>query len=187
MLMTAPTPIQTERLLLRKPEAEDAASIFERYASDADVCRYLAWPRHHTIEDTHAFLEFSDSEWQNWPAGPYLICSLSDGELLGSTGLEFKQPECASTGYVLARDSWGKGLATEALLAMRKTAQDLSVVRLYAHVHPQHYPSRRVLEKSGFELEGTLRQSLEFPNLEAGAKQDVVCYAWMAKGKAVNP
>jgi len=185
--MTASTTIQTERLLLRKPEAEDAASIFERYASDFDVCRYMAWPRHRTIEDTHAFLEFSDSEWRSWPAGPYLIYSLSDGELLGSTGLGFEQPKCASTGYVLAKDSWGKGFATEALLAMRKTAQDLSVERLYAHVHPQHHASRRVLEKSGFELEGTLRQSMEFPHLEAGVKQDVVCYSWVAKGKTVNP
>lgn len=185
--MTAPTTIQTERLLLRKPEAEDAAAIFERYASDADVCRYLAWPRHRSIEDSHAFLEFSDSEWQSWPAGPYLIYSLAEGELLGSTGLEFKQPKCASTGYVLARDSWGKGLATEALLAIRNTAQDLSVERLFAHVHPQHHPSRRVLEKSGFEFEGTLQRSMEFPNLEAGVKHDVVCYAWLAKGKPVNP
>ena len=185
--MNAPTTIQTERLLLRKPQAADAASIFERYAADSDVCRYLAWPRHRSIDDTLAFLAFSDAQWRQWPAGPYLICSLSNGELLGSTGLQFKQPECASTGYVLARDSWGKGLATEALLAMRKTAQDLSVARLYATVHPQHHPSRRVLEKSGFELEGTLRQSLEFPNLEAGVKQDVVCYSWTTNDNTVSP
>lgn len=185
--MAAPATIQTERLLLRRPKAEDAASIFERYAADADVCRYLSWPRHRSIEDTLAFLEFSNSQWQRWPAGPYLIFSLSNDELLGSTGLEFERPDCASTGYVLARDSWGKGLATEALIAMRNTAQDLSVERLYAHVHPQHRPSRRVLEKSGFELEGTLQKDMEFPNLAAGVKQDVVCYALMAKGKAVIP
>jgi len=185
--MTAATTIQTERLLLRKPEAEDAASIFERYASDADVCRYMAWPMHRTIEDTHAFLEFSDSEWQRWPAGPYLISSLSDGELLGSTGLGFEQPKCASTGYVLAKDSWGKGFATEALLAMCKIAQGLSVERLYANVYPHHQASRKVLEKAEFELEGTLPHSFEFPNLEAGVKQDVVCYSWAAKGKAVSP
>jgi len=185
--MTAPTTIYTERLLLRRPVADDAASIFERYAGDVDVCRYLAWPRHRSIEDTHAFLEFSDAEWQCWPAGPYLICSLSNGELIGSTGLGFEQPECASTGYVLARDSWGKGIATEALLAMCKIAQDLSVEKLYANVYPQHQASRRVLEKAGFELEGVIRQSFEFPNLEAGVKQDVVCYAWLAEGKTVNP
>ncbi len=185
--MTAPTTFQTERLLLRKPKPEDAAFIFERYASDADVCRYLSWPRHRSIEDTRAFLEFSESEWQRWPAGPYLIFSLSNGELLGSTGLGFEQPECASTGYVLASDSWGKGLATEALLAMRQIAQYLSVERLYANVYPHHQASRRVLEKAGFKLEGTLPHSFEFPNLEAGVKQDVVCYSWAAKGKTANP
>ena len=176
----APETIKTHRLLLRKPESEDAADIFERYASDAEVTRFLAWPMHTSIDDTRAFLEFSDAEWDRWPAGPYLICSRADGNLLGSTGLAFEVSFRATTGYVLARDSWGQGFATEALLAMRQTAADLGVERLYAMCHPEHWPSRHVLEKGGFEFEGTLRRFSEFPNLSPGIAQNVVCYAWIA-------
>ena len=165
-------------MVLRKPVSDDAGDIFERYASDAEVTRYLAWPMHASLDDTRAFLEFSDAEWNRWPAGPYLICSLADGRLLGSTGLAFEAPFRATTGYVLARDSWGQGFATEALLAMRQTAMDLGVRRLYAMCYPEHQPSRHVLEKGGFEFEGTLRRFSEFPNLHPGVAEDVVSYAW---------
>jgi RimJ/RimL family protein N-acetyltransferase len=51
----------------------DAELIFRRYASDPEVTKFLGWPRHTSIEQTQAFLEFSDAEWEKWPAGPYLI------------------------------------------------------------------------------------------------------------------
>ena len=175
--LKAPTEIETDRLLLRKPKDEDAAAIFDRYAGDREVCRYLAWPMHRSIDDTKAFVEFSESQWKRWPAGPFLIFDRSDGELLGSTGLGFELPHRASTGYVLARNYWGNGYATEALVAMRDTASGLGVVRLFAYCHPDHRPSARVLEKAGFTLEGTLRRYCEFPNLELGVAKDVVCYS----------
>ena len=65
--------IETARLVLRRPGGADAEAIFSSYASDPEVTRYLAWPRHLTIEATRRFLEFSDDEWTRWPAGPYVI------------------------------------------------------------------------------------------------------------------
>ena len=88
--------ITTDRLLLRKPTAADAKAIFDRYASDPMVCHYLAWPMHRTVDDTLAFLEFSDAEWARWPAGPYLIFSKGGDVLYGSTGLAFESPTLAS-------------------------------------------------------------------------------------------
>jgi ribosomal-protein-alanine N-acetyltransferase len=169
--------IETARLLLRRPVAGDAAAMFERYAGDADVTRFVGWPRHRTVADTLAFLDFSDAEWNRWPGGPYLIVSRADGRLLGSTGLGFEAPDRAVTGYVLAKDSWGQGYATEALHAMVDRARRLGVVRLYALCHPQHRASRRVLEKCAFACEGTWPDHAEFPNLAPGARSDVLCYA----------
>ncbi len=77
------------------------------------------------FEDTKAFLTFSDAEWSRWPVGPYLIESRSEHTLLGSTGLGFEAPLTAVTGYVLARDAWGKGYATEALTAIVDIAKKL--------------------------------------------------------------
>jgi len=169
--------IETERLILRRPVAADAPAIYERYAADPEATRYLAWPRHRSIDDTRGFLSFSDHEWQRAAAGPYLIVSRDDGRVLGGTGLTFETPARASTGYVISRDSWGRGYATEALVAMAGLARQLGVIRLYALCHASHRASARVLEKGGFTLEGCLRAHSAFPNLDAGALQDVLLYA----------
>lgn len=150
--------------------------MFERFAGDPSVTRFVGWPRHQSVADTIKFLEFSDAQWARWPAGPYLIASRSDGRLLGSTGLGFEEPDRASTGYVLAKDAWGQGYATEALHAMVDLAWRVGVVRLYALCHPEHPASWRVLEKCGFGREATWPRHSEFPNLAPGVRSDVLCY-----------
>lgn len=171
-----PDTFETDRLRLRRPGADDARSIFERYASDPEVTVYLAWPIHRRLEDTFAFLAFSDAEWARWPAGPYLIESRADGRLLGSTGLAFDSDRVASTGYVLAQDAWGQGYATEALKAMVALAPAVGVARLYALCHPAHVASARVLAKGGFDYEGRYERSVCFPNLQGPEPMDVDCY-----------
>ena len=172
----APAEIATTRLLLVRPTADVASEVFERYASDPEVTCYLSWPRHQSIADTQAFLNFSASEWERWPAGPYLIRSLDDGRLLGGTGLGFESAEQAATGYVFAKDAWGKGFATEALRAMVDVARQTGVSSLYALCHPQHRASSHVLEKCGFTREVEWSQLTEFPNLVPGVLQEVLRY-----------
>jgi RimJ/RimL family protein N-acetyltransferase len=172
-----PLHIETERLVLRRPRARDARHIFARYSSDGEVTRFLGWPRHRSVAETRAFLDFSDAQWDAWPAGPLLIESRETRELLGGTGLAFETPFRAATGYVLARDAWGHGYATEALRAMMGLAGRVGVRRLYALCHPDHRPSQHVLEKCGFAREALLRRHTEFPNLRPGEPADTLMYA----------
>lgn len=160
-----PERISTQRLLLRRPVADDAAAVFARYSGDPRVTTYLGWPRHRSVADAQAFLAFSEEEWKKWPAGPYLIESRANGRLLGSTGFSFEVPELSATGYVLAQDAWGAGYATEALSAVVTIAGTLAVRQLYALCHPDNPASARVLEKCGFTLEATLQRHAVFPNL----------------------
>ena len=178
--MKAPDRIETARLLLRKPRAADAGAILTRYAGDFEVTKYVGWPAHRSVEDTHAFLAFCDEEWARWPAGPYLVESRGDGALLGGTGLGYESTVRASTGYILAKDAWGHGYATEALQAMVVLARDLSLPRLYAICHVDHAASAHVLEKCGFTCEGILRRYGVFPNLGSGEICDVLCYSRVA-------
>lgn len=175
MRAQGPDRIETSRMVVRRPHASDAAAIFARYASDPEVTRYLGWPTHRSIGDTTAFLKFAEIEWTRWQVGPYLLES-ADGTLLGSTGLSLETSQRASTGYVLARDAWGKGYATEALQTMVVVAASMKVRRLYALCHVDHRASSLVLEKCGFEREGILRKYAEFPNLRPGEPDDVCCY-----------
>lgn len=172
-----PERVETDRLRLRRPVLADAESIFTRYASDPSVTAFLSWPRHRSIEDTRAFLEWSEAEWGRWPAGPYLVESRESGDLLGSTGFGFETPHRASTGYVLAKDAWGRGYATEALRAVAGIGERIGLRRLYALCHHEHRASSRVLDKCGFVREGTLRRHTVFPNLGRDEPCDVLCYA----------
>jgi ribosomal-protein-alanine N-acetyltransferase len=150
----APDAIETARLLLRRPRADDADAIFARFASDPDVTRFVGWPRHRAIDDTRGFLEFSDHEWAKSPAGPYLIFARDDGRLLGSTGLIFETPYRAGTGYVVAKAEWGRGYATEAGgAAMRHVLETLGRPRVVAIIDPGNEPSKRVVGRLGMHYE----------------------------------
>ena len=173
--MKSPERIETDRLLLRRPLMADAASIFSRYATDHQVTRYLIWHTHRTIEHTRTFLRFSDAEWERWPVGPYLIESKNDGQLLGGAGLAFESETAVTVGYVLARDAWGRGYATEALRAMVDLVRELGIPQLSALCHPSHVASQHVLEKCGFQRDGLCERYAVFPNLRPD-KQDCLRY-----------
>lgn len=170
--------IETERLLLRRPRAGDAPAIFSRYASDPEVTRFLAWPTHRTEEETRAFVAVSDEQWSRWPGGPLLVFVRDGNLLIGGAGVMFQTAERAITGYVLARDAWGRGFATEALLASVGQARAAGVRRLEASVHAAHAASIRVLEKAGFVRQRQRPgRASDFPNLPPGDPRDVFEYA----------
>lgn len=165
--------IHSARLNYRRPSAADAPAIFERYSSDPEVTRYLGWARHRSVVDAEMFVRFSDNEWATKPAGPLLIERIDTGALIGSTGLMWDGPASAAAGYVLARDSWGQGFATEALGAMVSLADQLAVTRLSAQCHPDHAASQAVLEKNGFSLNARFVPA-SFPNLGDGLRDSLL-------------
>ena len=164
LAVAAPERLETERLILRRPRPEDAEAIYTRYASDPDVARYMGFPQHRSIEATTAFLERNEDEWKKKGAGAYVIES-RDGRFLGGTGIHVETAYRAATGYVLAKDAWGQGYATEAMTVLVALAPQLQIVRLYALTHLENRPSWRVLEKCGFQREAVLRRHFVFPNL----------------------
>jgi RimJ/RimL family protein N-acetyltransferase len=83
-------PLETTRLRLRPPREDDAAIIFQRYSSVAEVVRYVGWPQHTSIDDTRQFLVLSHAEWERWPAAPLLIEDRATGELIGSSDMSFE-------------------------------------------------------------------------------------------------
>ena len=170
----APVAIETDRLLLHQPSSADAPEIFGRYASDPDVTRYLSFRRHESLADTHLFVDFSRMEWAANGCGPYLVRARDSGVLLGGTGLSLQGDE-AETGYVFARDAWGRGYATEALTAMVEVGRAVGLRGLVARCHPDHQVSIHVLEKCGFALELRSNACLLLPNLSSD-KQDLLVY-----------
>jgi len=174
--MRAPETLTTARLTLRKPRADDAQAILDAYAGDPEVTLMLAWPSHSGLDDTRAFVGWSDQVWSAAPAGPLLIVD-GDDAVVGTTGLDVETPYRASTGYVIARHAWGRGYATEVAVAMADLADRLGFARLQALCHTENRASARVLEKAGFAFEGVLRRHSVFPNIDPERPLDVQCWA----------
>lgn len=177
LAVRAPATMETERLVLRRPLQQDAPHVFSRYASDPAVTQFLGWRPHESVEETRRLLASCSAEWAQFGVGCYLIQSREDGELIGSVSLRPLSTQRAATGYVLARDAWGRGYATEALHAMRSLARRLGLLRLSAICHTEHRASSRVLQKCGFSREGVLRGHAQFPNIAPGVASDVLSYA----------
>ncbi len=174
--MPFPDEIQTERLLLRPPTEEDAERMFARYCQDADVCRYMSWQPHKSIDDSLVFVRKTIADNAADLVAVRLIFSRASGELLGSVGGAF-QSHRVQFGYCLARDAWGHGFATEAARAfVAEIMTDPRVWRMQAYCDVENVASARVLEKAGLSFEGTLRRYLVLPNL-GDEPRDVLCYA----------
>jgi ribosomal-protein-alanine N-acetyltransferase len=171
-----PNEITTERLFLRPPTEADAERIFSRYGQDTEVCRYMSWEPHRSIDDTYAYLRRITSENNAGTTAGYLIFSLPNKELLGSVGGRLNATT-VQWGYCLARDAWGQGFATEAARAFaREAIRQPSIWRLQAFCDLENRASARVLEKSGSKLEGILRRYMVLPNL-GDVPRDMYCYA----------
>jgi [ribosomal protein S5]-alanine N-acetyltransferase len=171
-----PKNLSTDRLRLRVPTREDAEEMFVRYANDAEVSRYLSWTPHRSVRETAAFVERAIADRENGSSFSWLVYPLRRGPLLGSIGCR-NLGTTLQLGYCLARDAWGRGIATEATLAFLTFAfVNENVWRVQAYCDVENPASARVLQKAGLELEGVLRRYMIMPNL-GDMPRDVFCYA----------
>ncbi|HLW48066.1 MAG TPA: GNAT family N-acetyltransferase [bacterium] len=174
--MIPPERIETARLILRRPVLEDAAAIFERYAHDPDVTRYLTWRPHQNIARTLDFLRGCGALWDGHEGFAWAIVQKGETLPIGMIDLR-PQGERAEIGYVLARTFWRRGYVTEAARAVVEWALSRPhVYRVWAVCDVENTASARVLEKIGMRREGVLRRWIIHPNID-GAPRDCYCYA----------
>lgn len=86
-----------------------------------------------------------------------------DNKVIGSIGV-FRQGNVhrltAELGYYIAEEYWGRGIMTEAVRQTCEYVFDNSdIIRIYAEPFAYNIASCRVLEKAGFQYEGTLRNN----------------------------
>lgn len=157
--------LHTPRLTLRRFTPNDARPMFETWASDPLVTRFLRWEPHPSWEATaellHEWTEsYNDPSFYNWA-----VC-LKDGTLIGSIGLVGSEPDDGwvldtaslgahcEPGYAFGRAFWGHGYATEALCAVRDFWFEQVGGDWLACCHALQNPaSGRVMQKAGFRYD----------------------------------
>jgi RimJ/RimL family protein N-acetyltransferase len=173
-----PEVIQTDRLVLRSARESDAQPIYEAYAQDTQVTRFLMWRPHHDLTETREYLRRCELGWSTGTELTWMLTRASDARVLGAIALR-PEGHKASLGYVLARSAWGQGLMPEAGRAVLKaSAANRELHRIWAVCDVDNAASARVLEKIGMRPEGILRRWVLHPNLSPEPR-DALCYSWI--------
>jgi len=151
--------------------------VFEAYASDPAVTRYLSWPTYTHPEPLAAFLGECAAHWERGHrAYAWLLCLKGAPAPIGSIGVTFEPNGRALFGYVLGQKFWGRGLASEALRHLvDRTLAHPSIWRAWAFCDVENPASARVMEKAGLVREGVLRRWHVAPNLGPEPRDCIVC------------
>ena len=132
-----------------------------RHANNRNVWINLRdrFPHPYTANDARRWLE---SVVGRDPETNFAI-TVAD-EVVGGIGFTVQDDvarHSAEIGYWLGEEFWGRGIATDALIAVTDYAfANYDLCRLYAHVFEWNQASARVLEKAGYVFEGRLRKSV---------------------------
>lgn len=172
----SPETFTTARMILRPPELTDAQAIFDTYAADPEVKRYLAHPPAESPAEVETFLERCLNNWETGRDFAYILEERLTGEILGMIELFDLLPHRVELGYVLGRKYWGQGYVPEAGKAIIQwVLNNTRIQRVWATCDPENTPSQRVMEKLGLTYEGRLQRWIYRPML--GEVRDVLVYA----------
>jgi ribosomal-protein-alanine N-acetyltransferase len=142
----------TDRLILRKLNANDAADI-AALRSDDRVNKYLDRAKVTSIDDAHAFINKIVASVDKNEAYYWAIALKDAGKLVGTICLWNidRENKSAELGYELHPDHQGIGIMHEAITAVIDTAfNNLGFKILTAYPKADNAPSRKTLEKHCF-------------------------------------
>ena len=155
--------LETERLILRRIKSSDAKPMFDNWASDDDVTKYLTWPTHSSVDvSKDVILEwiqnYSDNKFYQW------VIALKDNvdEPIGSISVVHMDDDVdmMHIGYCIGRKWWHQGVTSEAFKeVIRFLIEEVGAKRIEARHDSNNANSGKVMLKCGLQYEGTLRNS----------------------------
>src|SRR6202142_1307064 len=143
--------LETKRLCLRAPRLEDAKTV-ATLANDRRIAENTARiPHPYKMSDAEGFITGANKAGGE----AVFLITLRDETIVGACGVLLQPDQIPELGYWLGLPYWGLGYATEALHAVIDYAfMDLGYEALQAGARVTNPPSRRVLEKCGFQWTG---------------------------------
>lgn len=165
------TTLETERLTLRMWREDD----FEDYAricADEEVMRYLGGKAYSRLEAWRS-MAYMIGHWHLRGYGHWAVEEKASGHFIGRMG--FFNPAGwpgFEVGWTLARESWGRGYASEGARRMLSYAfTEMDRDHVISLIHPENRASIKVAEKMGEKVEGQT-EVLGVPVLIYGISRD---------------
>lgn len=152
--------IETERLILRRFKIEDAEDMYNNWASDPEVVKFMTWPAHPNVDCTRGLLSEWIPQYENGDYFQWAIELKETGTVIGSIALPrvYKGIDACEVGYCIGRNYWGQGITAEALKAVLDYLFDVAGFNRVGATHDINNPnSGKVMQKAGMKYEGTHR------------------------------
>ena len=142
--------LETERLRLRQFRESDLDA-YARITADPETMRHLAHGEPFDREEAWRSLGYALAHWQIRGFGLWAAEEKETGELIGRIGLMRREGwRGVELAWLLARERWGRGLATEGARASLAYAfEALRAQRVISLIRPENAASIRVAEKLG--------------------------------------
>lgn len=169
--------LETDRILLRRISVDDAEKMYNNWASDPDVSRYVTWPVHKDIDVTKDLLKIWEREYDKPNCYRWCIVLKETNEPIGTIDVVKSEDsyEIAEIGYCISKEYWSKGIMTEcAKRVLKFLFEEVGYNRIQATHALENPASGRVMQKIGMQYEGTIRDG---NRLNQGKLCDVAMYS----------
>ncbi|MBO9129104.1 GNAT family N-acetyltransferase [Bacillus sp. 165] len=147
--------LQTERLVLRKFTDEDAEKLYH-LLSDKDVMTY--YPSTLTKEEANKWLDNILVEYEKYGVSWWPVYTKEENAFAGQAGLLYRNFDGRNTyllSYMLHKEYWGKGYATEISKSIIEYGlHELHIKRIDCPIRLVNTPSIRVAERLELHFSG---------------------------------
>nr|MDD6336493.1 GNAT family N-acetyltransferase [bacterium] len=177
--------LQTHRLVLRRFQVDDAKAMFDNWAGDGDVVRYLTWPAHPNVEATQQIVQHWVQQYSHHDFYQWAIVLKGLGQPIGGISVVEHRDDIAMVqiGYCIGKAWWHQGITSEALAAVMEFFFGRVGVNRIECRHDVNNPhSGGVMMKCGMKYEGISRQG----DLNNQGVCDCAHYAILARDYAAQ-
>ena len=141
--------LETNRLVLRPFEENDAIVIFNNWASDPEVTKYLTWNHHSDIKQTNEILSIWLKQYEKPERINFGIVLKETNELIGGIDVVGYIEGVPVIGYCISRKHWNNGYTTEAFKKVIEFLFSLNHKTIRVDAMVDNIASNKVILKCG--------------------------------------
>lgn len=153
--------LTTDRLILRRFTNDDVEAVYNNWASDCEISKYMKRQHHKSIEETKLKLYDWVNRYEHKNFYQWAITFKEKNEPIGVIGLSVvnESDMCGDFNYIISRKYSGLGVTSEALKEVLKLAFETVKFNRIESYHSVNNPaSGKVMLKAGMIFEGLARQ-----------------------------
>ena len=153
--------LETSRLILRKYQVSDAINMYNNWASNENVTKYMTWCPHKNVDVTKELIAKWISGYNELNNYHWVIELKSIHEVIGSISVVYinEYTKRVTVGYCIGEAWWNQGIMSEALQeVIRFLFEEVKVSCVCAEHVIENKASGKVMQKAGMKYEGIIKK-----------------------------